>query len=319
MEDKLSLLLALSEMTFLSFREKCILEKKLGSLRELVSLSLEGISRFVERTVKPRAWTSNGMEKRIENAKLAMKMFYIECLLHSDENFPALLGEIYNPPFLLFFRGDAGILSEPCISVVGTRKPSREGMDAAYQVAEKAALDKNTVVSGLAFGIDACAHQGALAGKGKTSCVLAGGVDGASPSSNKRLAGAILTHGGCMLSEYMPGTPPEKWRFPQRNRIISGLSEATVVIDAPGKSGALITAEYALEQGRDVYVHRVSLNHLGAEGVLGKKANPNLVTKYISAGAPVIDSYEDYCLLKANAPESGYCTAGAQLEFEGVE
>ena len=192
-------------------------------------------------------------------------------------------------------------------------------MDAAYHFAEDAALDGCTVVSGLAFGIDACAHQGALAAKGKTACVLAGGVDGASPASNKRLAGAILVKGGCMVSEYTPGTPPDKLRFPQRNRIIAGLSDATVVIDAPGNSGALITADFALEAGRDVYIHRVSLSqngHTGAENTgTGKKGFARLITKYIEAGAPVIDSYGDYCSVRDREKEG---STDAQLNFEGV-
>jgi DNA processing protein len=120
----------------------------------------------------------------------------------------------------------------------------------------------------------------------------------------------------------MPGTPPDKWRFPQRNRIIAGLSDATVVIDAPGNSGALITADFALEQGRDVYVHRVSISQNGHTGT-GKKGFARLITKYIEAGAPVIDSYENYCLVRdrdrdqADSPES-VCASDTQLMFEGV-
>jgi DNA processing protein len=319
MADKLSLTLALSEMTFLSFREKCVLEEKLVDLHELAVLSLAGISQLVGRAVAPRAWNVAGIEQRVEQAMRIMKIFDIRCILHSDNEYPARLTELYAPPFLLFVRGDSSILTEPCISVVGTRKPSREGMDAAYHFAEDAALDGYTVVSGLAFGIDSCVHQGALAGKGKTAAVLARGVDGVYPLSNRRIGEAMLTHGGCLVSEYMAGTPPEKWRFPQRNRIIAGLSEATVVIDAPGNSGALITADFALEQGRDVIVHRVSLDHIGAENE--KKASRHFVMTYVAAGAPVIDSYEEYCSIRdrdqADSPEST-CVPGKQLSFEGV-
>jgi DNA processing protein len=296
MEDKLLLALALSEMSFLTFREKGILEKELDSLTDLAALSFDDISHLIGRVTKPKAWTNQGLEKRIQQTARIMELFEIRVILHGGPEYPPFLGELFDPPYLLFVRGDAAILCAPCVSVVGTRNPSPEGAEAAFKFAEDAATDGFTVVSGLAFGIDACAHKGALAGQGKTAAILAGGVDGPSPRSNRRLAGAILGHGGCLASEYLPGTPPEKWRFPQRNRIIAGLSEAVVVVDAPGKSGALITAEFALSEGREVFVHRAALGHQMPEAHTGngKKVGRSLLSDYVEAGAPVIDSYEEF-------------------------
>ncbi|MDR3285012.1 MAG: DNA-protecting protein DprA, partial [Treponema sp.] len=176
MGDKLPLALALSEMTFLTFREKRVLEEKLGGLADLAALSLTDIARLIGRRTRARAWNSSGLEQRMEQTARIMELYEIRAVLHDGPEYPALLGELFDPPYALFVRGDAGILSAPCVSVVGTRKPGPEGAEGAYKFSEAAAEDGFTVVSGLAFGIDACAHKGALAGQGKTAAILAGGV-----------------------------------------------------------------------------------------------------------------------------------------------
>jgi DNA processing protein len=164
-------------------------------------------------------------------------------------------------------------------------------MDAAQTFARDAAAAGCTVVSGLAFGIDACAHNGALSVEGgKTAAVLASGVDVISPMSNRRIGGRILERGGCIVSEYLPGTEAAAWHFVQRNRIVAGLSRGTVVVDAPGPSGALITAKDALNEGRDVYVHQVSVDR-NAECPDPERFAP--VMALVRDGATVISSYED--------------------------
>ena len=139
-------------------------------------------------------------------------------------------------------------------AVVGTRKPSGRAAAQAYGIARDLGRAGVPVVSGLALGIDALAHRGNLEGGGATAAVLGSGLDRIYPSSNRPLARRILETGGVLLSEYPPGTEPQKWRFPARNRIIAGLARGALIVEAPASSGALITAQFALEQGRDLWV-----------------------------------------------------------------
>lgn len=170
--------------------------------------------------------------------------------------YPWLLRQLYNPPFLLFLRSNGPsapeVFHKSAISVVGTRKPSAPGEIWAYQIsADLSAMDV-VIVSGLARGIDSMAHRGALSAGGLTVAVLGHGPDIIYPSANARLASDIVAAGGCLISEYPPGTPPRNFRFPERNRIISGLAAGVLMVEAPEKSGALITVDFALEQGREV-------------------------------------------------------------------
>ena len=170
----------------------------------------------------------------------------------SDKNYPKLLRYIRNPPKELFYRGDISLASELSIAVVGTRRATRYGIWAAMNLAERLAEHGVIVTSGLASGVDTCGHRGAIKGGGRTIAVLGSGVDVCSPASNWKLMEEIA-ESGLLLSEYEPGAHATKYSFPQRNRIISGISAATVVVEAGVSSGALITAEQAAEQGKDVY------------------------------------------------------------------
>lgn len=165
-----------------------------------------------------------------------------------------LLAEMPSPPRVLFARGNVDRLGEPSLAVVGTRRASRYGLRAAAAIAADLARVGWGVVSGLAKGVDAAAHAGALAGNGFTAAVLAHGLDRVYPRENAPLAARVLDEGGCLLSEYPPGVAPERWRFPERNRIVSALARGAVVIEAGEKSGSLITARAALEQNREVFV-----------------------------------------------------------------
>ena len=163
--------------------------------------------------------------------------------------YPALLKEIRDYPKELYYIGDPKLLEEKCVSIVGSRKTNQYGRSTAYSFGK--ALRGITVVSGMAVGIDTCAHEGALQEKGNTAAVLACGLDLCYPPRNRELKGKIES-AGIVLSEYPPGTAAQRYYFPQRNRIISGLSPLTVVVQAGNRSGALITAELAADQGRDV-------------------------------------------------------------------
>jgi DNA processing protein len=169
--------------------------------------------------------------------------------------YPARLAAIAMPPHVLFVLGDRAALSrERAVAVVGTRHATTAGRTTAGRIAVALSACGATVVSGLAFGIDGTAHEATLRAGGTTVAVIGGGHAVLSPTAHARLAAAIVAAGGAVVSEHAPRTEPTKGTFPRRNRIISGLSEATVVVEAPARSGALITASWALEQGRECFL-----------------------------------------------------------------
>lgn len=169
--------------------------------------------------------------------------------------YPRLLREIYNPPEILYYKGELSDKDEFSLAIVGTRKYTTYGQRASEQITENLAKNNLTIVSGLALGIDSLVHDSAVKAGGRTVAVLGCGIDKQSiyPSANRYLAEKIISSGGAVISEFPIGTPPLKHHFPQRNRIISGLSLGTLVIEAGEKSGALITAKYALEQNREIF------------------------------------------------------------------
>jgi DNA processing protein len=168
-----------------------------------------------------------------------------------EPGYPPLLSELHDPPANLFVRGDGRPLSEPGVAVVGARSCSAYGAQVARTLARELASAGLVVVSGLARGVDGEAHRGALEG-GRTVAVLGCGIDRDYPRSHAELARRIVAS-GAVVSEYPPGVEPAPWRFPARNRIIAALSLATVVVEARERSGALITADFALELGREVF------------------------------------------------------------------
>ena len=184
----------------------------------------------------------------------------------SDALYPPLLREIKNPPQLLYCAGDLSLLKTRCVAVVGSRQITAYGRRIAAKVAGRLAACGVTVVSGMAIGIDGISHRSALDAGGKTIAVLGNGLDVMYPAANRDLKKDILRT-GLLLSEYPPGTRGTKFTFPQRNRIISGLSEATVVIEAGLNSGSLITAALANEQGRPVYGVPGNIDNVTSLGV----------------------------------------------------
>ncbi len=175
-------------------------------------------------------------------------------LLNVKENGPISLKNIDGAPKLLFVIGNLDILFQNCVAIVGTRRPTTYGVHAALKFSKALAENGMVIVSGLANGIDTCSHKGALSVNGFTIAVLGSGLDYIYPRLNKKLSQEILEKNGALISEYPPFVKPQKHFFPQRNRIISGLSDFVLVVEAPAKSGALITASFAIEQGRDVFV-----------------------------------------------------------------
>jgi DNA processing protein len=168
-----------------------------------------------------------------------------------DVRYPAALGAIHDPPPTLWIKGSPDVLRAPAVAIVGSRKASPYSLEVARRLGADLARRHVTVVSGMARGVDSAAHRGALEGGGVTIAVFGCGVDIIYPREHRALAERILEH-GALVSEVEPGTPPWKSNFPRRNRIISGLSLAVVVVEAAERSGSLITADCALEQGRAV-------------------------------------------------------------------
>ena len=211
------------------------------------------------------------------------------CTFH-DGAYPVRLKNIADPPMVLYYQGNlAGLDSAPVIGVVGTRKASAYGLTSASRIGYQIARCGGIVVSGLASGIDSNAMTGALTAGGNIVGVLGCGVDVVYPVTSRSLY-VDTQRNGCLISEFPPNTPPHKWNFPKRNRIISGLSNGVVVVEAPVKSGALITARRALDQGRDVFVVPGNIdvdnckgsNALLREGAMAVSSGWDVVSEYVA-------------------------------------
>lgn len=214
-----------------------------------------------------------------------------------DLQYPPALREVPDPPPWLFCRGDPACLLRPTVAIVGSRRASHAGLRAAQLIAERLAAAGYTVCSGLALGIDGAAHRGALQ-TGVTVAVLASGIDRPSPLRHRHLAEQI-TQTGCLLSELPAGTPPSKHQFPRRNRIISGLAQSTIIVEAALPSGSLHTAAAALEQGRDVYALPWSIFHVQGAGclrLLCDGATPITALEELGSLFPGVAHYRDTVL-----------------------
>ncbi len=277
------LLLAVNRIPGLRCTEKPAILERLRRCDDFLRLRGADVQAFVSRRLRNTVWNAGDLLREAEKTLKSAESKGIGLLSIEDEGYPPQLREIYDPPFLLFFRGRLPDRCSPLLAVVGTRAPSGAGRKAAFRVAFETAEAGIGVVSGLARGIDGEAHRGCLAAGGYTVAVLGHGADTAHPKSNRPLAAEILAAGGLLLTEYEPGEGPLKYRFPERNRILSGLARGTVVVEAPARSGALITAGFALEQGRDLYVHAD-----GLEGASGEGSR-----RLAEEGAAVVSRFED--------------------------
>ncbi|WLD95140.1 DNA-processing protein DprA [Alkalihalobacillus sp. AL-G] len=207
----------------------------------------------------------------------------IQIITILDDEYPEVLREIYDPPFVLYIKGNLDVLqSEKRLSVVGTRDPSENGLKSLRKIVEPLVVQKWTIVSGLAYGIDIHAHKLALTSGGKTIAVLGSGFYHIYPAEHASIA-SIIGENHLLLSEYPPDTKPSKWQFPMRNRIISGLSRGTLIIEAREKSGSLITGDQALQQGREVFAVPGSIMEPRAGGT----------NRLIQQGAKLTTSVED--------------------------
>lgn len=208
-----------------------------------------------------------------------------DILVLDDGVYPALLRETYDPPVVLYVKGAwAECLDRPCVAIVGSRRCSTYGQNAALMLSRELAQRGVTIVSGLARGIDAAAHRGALEGGGRTVGVMGTGLDQIYPRDHRKLAESILNHQGAIVTQFPLGTPPVSENFPYRNRVISGLSLGVLVIEAAENSGSLITARLAMEQNREVFAVPGNITSRNSFGT-------NYLIK--GAGAKLVQQWQD--------------------------
>ena len=197
--------------------------------------------------------------------------------------YPEKLRRIYDPPKELYYVGDINLLNNNSIAIIGCRSASLYGLKVAKLFANGLSKNGFTIVSGLAYGIDGEAHKYSLKKKGKTIAVLGSGLDIIYPQVNTELCKEIIDNGGLVISEFPLGTKPTKENFPKRNRIISALSDGVIVIEAKKKSGTMITVDFALEHGKDVFAVPGNIDSLNSEGT----------NSLLKQGAIMVTSYQD--------------------------
>ena len=239
---------------------------------------IEGIGNEIVEKILSWKETANPDKERAWAAELGLQI-----MTQADASYPASLKEIYDPPLVLYVKGKIPAIWTRGIAVVGSRETSHYGLENAKKLGYQIAYAGVPVISGLARGIDTAAHLGALAAKGTTWAVLGCGLDKMYPPENDALAAKIVESGGCLLSELKLGTSPDKTTFPKRNRIVSGLSFGTLVIEAGRQSGALITARQALDQGRQVFAVPGRIDNPLAQGC----------HRLIKDGAKLVEGVED--------------------------
>jgi DNA processing protein len=242
---------------------------------EQLRLVPESVDSIIARDLRPRAEAEIASVRKLRG----------DILLLDDGVYPSSLREIYDPPIVLYVKGAwSECWDQPCVGIVGSRKCSTYGQNAALMLSRDLAQRGVTVISGFARGIDAAAHRGALEANGRTVAVLGTGIDEVYPRDHKKLALEILDRGGALVSQFPLGTPPVSENFPYRNRIISGLSLGVVVVEASEYSGSLITARLAMEQNREVFAVPGNITSRNSFGT-------NYLIK--GAGAKLVQQWQD--------------------------
>ncbi len=250
--------------------------KKIWQANKKELKKLKGIG---EKTSKKILLSKSNFKPEVEMKKV--KKSKLKLVTLKDKCYPNLLKEIYDAPSILYYKGDLKALNKPSLAIVGTRECSDYAKKVAYRLGYRLAKAGIPIVSGMALGVDTAAHKGALE-TGLTYAVLGSGLDYIYPYQNRELYSKIINNGAVVSSFYL-GSKPEKKNFPCRNRIISGLAMGTIVVEAPKRSGALITADFALEQGREVYA---------IPGDITRKNNYGS-NKLIQQGAKLVQNISD--------------------------
>ena len=254
-----------------------------GTAERVFQTSLTELEAMGMRAVSAQSIaTGKSMELALEECGKAAEA-HARIISLSDPEYPSRLKEIYDPPVILFVKGCVEVLAQPGIAMVGTRHPTPYGSGMAERLSTDLAARGLVIISGLARGIDAASHRGAIAAKGKTVAVLGTGIDVMYPKENTRLTEQMLALGGALITEFPVGTSPAPQNFPIRNRIISGMSAGVLVVEAAEYSGTRITSRCALEQNRDVYAVPGNVTNKNSWG-------PNTLIKQ---GAKLVATWED--------------------------
>jgi DNA processing protein len=245
--------LIVSLLPDLKITDKILLLQAFDNEEKLFVQSKRGIEEILNHELKT-FWDITEIHEKAGSIDTICRMRSIKWVSWAEADYPPLLRESYDPPVVIFYRGELPNPEKSLLGMVGTREPSPQAAEQAYKIAGNIGRAGISVISGLARGIDAMSHRGNLIGNAPGYAVLGSGIDEIYPSVNKPLAKRILDSGGALISEYPPGVRPSKWTFPARNRIVAAMSRGVLIVEAPKKSGALITAAFALDQGKDLWV-----------------------------------------------------------------
>jgi len=249
---------------FLSVSELLTLKERFGEFEAIARQTEQSLRNAGLPENKARAVASPD-RKAIDATQLWLDNADHHIVVYGSDEYPEMLTQLAGAPLALFVNGDIDALHLPCLAIVGSRNPTRGGVRNAVDFSRHLSRSGYAIVSGLAQGIDTAAHRGALEANGKTIAFLGHGIDRVYPAQNYDLAHQIAAT-GALVSEYPLGAPPDKWHFPERNRLISGLSLGTLVVEAARRSGSLITARLAAEQGREVFALPGSIHNPLARG-----------------------------------------------------
>jgi DNA processing protein len=275
--------IALSFVVGVGSRTAAVLIDQFGSPAAVFESSTHSLQLAGLRTETIDAIKNSELRQKAESEIAELSRLGGQALILTDERYPSLLRETYDPPIVIYCLGDiASALSQPAIAIVGSRRCSTYGRNIAEKVSRELSERGITVVSGLARGIDSAAHRGALEGRGLTIGVMGTGLDAVYPKENRKLAFRIAEQ-GALVTEFPLATPPASQNFPFRNRVISGLALGVMVVEGAERSGSLITARLAYEQGRDVFA--VPGNVTSA-----KSFGPNYLIK---DGAKLVQTWRD--------------------------
>ncbi|HNX00173.1 MAG TPA: DNA-processing protein DprA [Candidatus Cloacimonadota bacterium] len=289
MTDKIRAWIRLAEIKDMNFQKTLKLVDEFGEPDHFIGKKHEGIQKSIYLSSQNKTDLADPKEPhdwgRI--CKL-VERYDIQFISYLDEEYPSLLKSIYSAPLYLFYRGKItkADLSRN-LAIVGTRKATNYGKTMAKEFATTLAKSGFTIISGLAYGIDTMSHKAALEAGGRTIAVMATGCDQIYPQANKELAEMIVEN-GCLLSEYNPGQKAEMWNFPARNRIISGLSLGTLVVEGNQQSGALLTAKFALDQNRDLFALPGDINR---EESSGPNSLIRMGAKCVTSSKDILDEY----------------------------
>jgi len=281
---------------------------QLGELATCNSATLRAIGLQIDTVSAIEAWQTRNRNHPVVAKASAIyrdcQLYRIDLMTKADPDYPAHLQHIHDAPLLLYLKGNRALLAEPQVGIVGSRNASRAGLENARAFAEALGQRGLLVTSGLALGVDGAAHAGALDAGFPTIAVIGNGIDRPYPARHCKLADRVIRE-GLLVSEYPPGTQARPAHFPQRNRIISGLSRGILVVEAGLKSGSLITARLALEQGREVFAIPGSIHNPMARGC----------HELIRQGAVLVETVDDIC----NEFESGWSSLAPEPTLQERE